>query len=335
MTIDIPGKKIFVQRDVRETPAATATATSVGLTDPHYVTLQVDADLTNERVLTMGEGLNMTDAGPGLTLTINGENATDTNKGISTFQLADFTVTSGNVVLKNDVARTFDGDTGTATTSLGNVDILGGDGITTVGAANDVTITNSDHSDVGLANTHRGLTNEHLDWTADLGATNIHAGNYTNTGDTTYTADEVDLTLTGTVFSLKNKTSYWSCSGLGFRAMYTATDTQICRHDTADTYLTSVGDDPYLMAQINIPNGAVITGAVVYGADATNTWVLRRTIITNKTTSDMANAVVNTEDTTITNGIIDNSLYSYWIYVLTGLNDKIYGARITYTTDYI
>ena len=35
----------------------------------------------------------------------------------------------------------------------------------------------TDHSDVGLANTHRGLTNEHLDWTADLGATNVNAAN--------------------------------------------------------------------------------------------------------------------------------------------------------------
>ncbi|MCK5138856.1 MAG: hypothetical protein KAQ85_03345, partial [Thermodesulfovibrionia bacterium] len=41
------------------------------------------------------------------------------------------------------------------------------------------------------------VANEHLDWTSDLGATNIHAGNYTNT---TYTGG-TGITLTGTVFS--------------------------------------------------------------------------------------------------------------------------------------
>lgn len=141
MVLDkIPNTKIFTQRDVRETPAATATATSVGLTDPHYVTLQTDADLTNERVLTMGEGLDMTDAGAGSTLTINGENASDTNKGIASFALADFTVTAGDVALKDDIARTIDGDSGTATASAHNFDILGGTGISTTGASNDITI---------------------------------------------------------------------------------------------------------------------------------------------------------------------------------------------------
>lgn len=40
------------------------------------------------------------------------------------------------------------------------------------------------------------VANEHLDWTADLGVTNIHAGNYTDT-NTTYTAGR-SLTLDGT-----------------------------------------------------------------------------------------------------------------------------------------
>ena len=42
--------------------------------------------------------------------------------------------------------------------------------------------------------------NQIIDWTADQGGTNIHAGNYTDT-NTTYTAGS-GLTLTGTEFSL-------------------------------------------------------------------------------------------------------------------------------------
>lgn len=202
MALDkIPGTVLFAQRDVRETPAATATATSVGLTDPHYVTLQTDADLTNERVLTMGEGLDMTDAGAGGTLTINGESASDTNKGIATFQSSDFTVTSGDVALKAVVVMSIDGDSGTATPAVHNIDILGGTGITTVGANNDITIT-TDDANINHDALNNFVANEHLDWTADLGATNIHSGNYTNT---TYTAGE-GIDIAGNVISGENAT---------------------------------------------------------------------------------------------------------------------------------
>ncbi len=49
-------------------------------------------------------------------------------------------------------------------------------------------------TDVAANTTHAGLTNEHLDWTADQGATNIHAGNYT---DTDTQLSEADITTMG------------------------------------------------------------------------------------------------------------------------------------------
>ena len=53
----------------------------------------------------------------------------------------------------------------------------------------------------------------------------------------------------------------------------------------------------------------------------------------------MASAAVNTADTSITAGTetIDNSLYCYFMSTRTDefdTGDEIYGARITYTTDY-
>ena len=128
MTLDnLPSKttKVFSQRDVRETPSSTATATSVGLTEPQYVTLATYADLVNERVLTAGEGIDLTDNGAGGTIVINGESATTTgNKGICSFDSTDFSVTAGAVNLADTVVMSVDGDTGTATPSLNNFDIL-------------------------------------------------------------------------------------------------------------------------------------------------------------------------------------------------------------------
>ncbi len=142
MVLDkIPGTQLFTQRDVRETPASTATATSVGLTDLNYILISTDADTTRDRVITAGEGIDFDDAGAKSTFTINGENATTTNKGIASFNTDDFSVTSGAVSLDADVCKTIDGDSGTATAAIHNFDILGGTGIDTLGANNDITIS--------------------------------------------------------------------------------------------------------------------------------------------------------------------------------------------------
>ena len=105
MVLDVPTKANQVpdlkQRDVRETPASTATATAVGLTGESYLLFGAgSADLTAERTLTAGEGIDLTDGGVGTTLTISGEDATDGgNKGIASFHPDDFDVTAGAVTI--------------------------------------------------------------------------------------------------------------------------------------------------------------------------------------------------------------------------------------------
>jgi hypothetical protein len=66
---------------------------------------------------------------------------------------------------------------------------------------------------------------------------------------------------------------------------------------------------------------------------------MRRTNFSG-TSSQMATADIGTEDTSISNATIDNSTYSYFIQAgdrISGTfsgGDMIYGAKITYTTDY-
>jgi hypothetical protein len=56
--------------------------------DATYVTLGTSSGLSNERVLTAGEGIDLTDAGAGSTITVSGEDATDSNKGIVELAIA-------------------------------------------------------------------------------------------------------------------------------------------------------------------------------------------------------------------------------------------------------
>ena len=232
MVLDIPGK-ILGQEDVRETPVSTATATAVGLTDPLYVTLSTDADLTNERVLTAGEGIDFTDNGAGGTLVVDGENATSANKGIASFN-TDFTVTAGNV-------------------------------------------------------------------------------------------------------ALANKTSYWSCSGVNFHSANKETDD--CHIGPNNGIFTAQADNIWTAAPVFLPNGAVVTGVIVYGNAGATAEVFELLKITPADIGSpviMATANIETEDTSITDATINNSLYSYQIATTTlDTNDQVYGARITYTTDYI
>ena len=91
-------------------------------TDSQYVTLATDGDLSQERVLTAGEAIDITDGGAGSTVTIDCEDASTTNKGV--------------VELATDAEVA----TGTSSTLVPTVDQMGWHLIATATASNSATV---------------------------------------------------------------------------------------------------------------------------------------------------------------------------------------------------
>ncbi len=122
-------------------------------------------------------------------------------------------------------------------------------------------------------------------------------------------------------------TSYWSCPGLAFMP---EDSTKEALYEGGIYSSQEVAGTSWLFAKVYLPHGAVVTGAVVYGDDNTQTWRLRRVDHVGAV-AELATAVINTEDVTINNATVDNSLYGYYFEVLAYPWDHvIYGGRVTY-----
>ena len=128
-----------------------------------------------------------------------------------------------------------------------------------------------------------------------------------------------------------NGTKYWSCSGIHFDAVNPDTN-QVIKSIVG--FLQAGADGISLVAQVLLPHGATVTRVIVNGnaAAAAEAWELQRIKISDRTVIIMADGNINSADLTITSGVIDNSLYSYFIYTSSiDTNDEIWGAVITYT----
>ncbi len=142
------------------------------------------------------------------------------------------------------------------------------------------------------------------------------------------TKDSGVLTIIGHAFDY---TTYWSCPGTAFTPL---------NPDVDDVYMpggAAIASENGIAwsAPVSLPHRAIVTGAIIYGnaGAQAETWSLLRRSLNGTTQVNMANANINTEDTSISNATIDNSAYRYYFYTSSvDDGDTIYGARITYTT---
>ncbi len=145
--------------------------------------------LTDTLTFAAGEGIDTTVTNN--TITIAGEDASTTNKGIASFNSDDFNVTTGHVELEDTVIKSVTTDSGALTPSTHGISILGGEGIDVTHTGTSITVAGEDASDTnkGVASfnsTAFSVTNGHVNLVAF--ANNIDA----NGNKITELADPVD-----------------------------------------------------------------------------------------------------------------------------------------------
>ena len=127
---------------------------------------------------------------------------------------------------------------------------------------------------------------------------------------------------------LKSKVSFWGAAGAAFLPgvqgdTYTRTFTSITNDEVAAKVFS---------IEVTLPDKAVVIAVAVYG-DGIMDWGFRRGVLDSDVSTVMASGSADSEDTSISNAIIDNSKYKYSISTTCNNTKKIHGAKITYTTD--
>ena len=153
--------------------------------------------LTDTLTFAAGEGINTTVTDN--TITITGEDASTSNKGVASFNSDDFNTTDGHVELEDTVVKSVTTDSGALTPSGHGLSILGGEGIDVTHAGTSITVAGEDAS-----TTNKGVASfADADFTVTSGAVTIKnvnlatqtTGNYIAT--IAGTANEVEVSGSG------------------------------------------------------------------------------------------------------------------------------------------
>lgn len=136
---------------------------------------------------------------------------------------------------------------------------------------------------------------------------------------------------------LATKTSYASIMAAAFTAGNPDSDALDFINGNTQGTLQSEADNINLFATIQLPHNAIVTAVLVDGSPIGEAvvWEFIRFTISDGTHTIMATANLGATDTSISNATVDNSTYAYMIRIIdVDIDDELFGARITYTTNY-
>ena len=239
----------------------------------------IDIDLDSE-TMTIAGGAGIDTSATGTTVTIAGEDATTSNKGIASFASADFDVSSGAVSIKSggitntqlaNSSITFTDESSTqGSVSLGgNIEFLAGEGVDTAVSGRKITITGED-----ATTSNKGIASfTAADFSVSSGAVSLVAERIQDiVGAMVGSNTETRITVTyqdgdGTIdFSVDNDLANYDNSTSGF---ITASSTTTLTNKTYDADAT--GNSLTNVENANIKAAAAIDATKLADGSISNT----------------------------------------------------------------
>jgi hypothetical protein len=213
--------------------------------------------LTDTLTFAAGEGINTTVTDN--TITIAGEDASTSNKGVASFNSDDFNTTDGHVELEDAVVKTITTDSGALTPASHGLSILGGEGIDVTHSGTSITVAGED-----ATTTNKGVASFSTDdFTVTSGAVTIK-----NVNLATQTTGNYIATIAGTTgeVTVSGSGSENSAVTIGLPDDVTVTNNlTVGGNLTVNGTLTSLNTE-----QVTIEDNVVVLNSNVTGTPAAN-----------------------------------------------------------------